>query len=91
VTGKRVLLADLRQENADAAAKTLSEAGFNVTTAKVEVSSRASVQALVETREFDSLSDCRRTVSKNVSKGVVPVLVLVVAELACVANENGYF
>ena len=31
--GKHVLLADLRQENADAAAKTLSEAGFNVTTA----------------------------------------------------------
>src|ERR1700716_3398031 len=46
--GKHVLLADLRQENADAAAKTLSEAGFNVTTAKVDVSSRASVQALVE-------------------------------------------
>src|SRR6187549_1426193 len=46
--GKHVLLADLRQENADAAAKTLSEAGFKVTTAKVDVSSRASVQALVE-------------------------------------------
>ena len=30
--GKQVLLADLRQENADAAAKTLSEAGFGVTT-----------------------------------------------------------
>ena len=46
--GKFVLLADLRQENADKAARTLSEAGFNVTTAKVDVSSRASVQALVE-------------------------------------------
>jgi len=46
--GKRVLLADLRQENADAAAKTLSEAGFDVTTATVDVSSRASVTALVE-------------------------------------------
>jgi NAD(P)-dependent dehydrogenase (short-subunit alcohol dehydrogenase family) len=46
--GKHVLLADLRQENADAAAKTLSEAGFNVTTAKVDVSSRASVHTLVE-------------------------------------------
>ncbi len=45
--GKHVLLADLRQENADAAAKTLSEAGFDVTTAKVDVSLRASVQALV--------------------------------------------
>jgi len=45
--GKHVLLADLRQENADAAAKTLSEAGFEVTAATVDVSSRASVEALV--------------------------------------------
>ncbi|MFZ0685854.1 MAG: SDR family oxidoreductase [Terriglobales bacterium] len=46
--GKHVLLADIRQENADAAAKTLSDAGFNVTTATVDVSSRPSVHALVE-------------------------------------------
>ena len=46
--GKHVLLADIRQENADAAAKTLSDAGFNVTTATVDVSLRASVHALVE-------------------------------------------
>src|SRR5271155_5263522 len=45
--GKHVLLADLRQENANAAAKTLSEAGFEVTTTSVDVSSRASVEALV--------------------------------------------
>ncbi|MGF6995589.1 SDR family oxidoreductase [Paraburkholderia sp. GAS32] len=46
-TGKHLLLADLRQEQADAAAKTLSEAGFEVTTAAVDISSRASVEALV--------------------------------------------
>jgi NAD(P)-dependent dehydrogenase (short-subunit alcohol dehydrogenase family) len=46
--GKHVLLADIRQENADAAAKTLSDAGFNVTPTTVDVSSRASVHALVE-------------------------------------------
>jgi len=46
--GKLVLLADIRQENADLAAKTLSDAGFNVTTTTVDVSSRASVHALVE-------------------------------------------
>lgn len=46
--GKRVLLADLKKENADAAAKILSDAGFNVTTAVVDVSSRDSVRALVE-------------------------------------------
>jgi NAD(P)-dependent dehydrogenase (short-subunit alcohol dehydrogenase family) len=46
--GKRVVLADLRQENADAAAKVLGDAGFDVSTAIVDVSSRASVHALVE-------------------------------------------
>jgi NAD(P)-dependent dehydrogenase (short-subunit alcohol dehydrogenase family) len=47
--GKHVLLADLRLENADAAAKVLSEAGYEVSTAIVDVSSRESVHALVET------------------------------------------
>jgi NAD(P)-dependent dehydrogenase (short-subunit alcohol dehydrogenase family) len=46
--GKHVLLADLRQENTEAAAKTLRDAGFNVTTGTVDVSSRASVHGLVE-------------------------------------------
>jgi NAD(P)-dependent dehydrogenase (short-subunit alcohol dehydrogenase family) len=45
--GKHVLLADLHQETADAAAKVMSDAGFAVTTSTVDVSSRASVQALV--------------------------------------------
>ncbi len=47
--GKHILLADLRQENSDAAAKVLSEAGFEVSTAIVDVSSRESVQSLIET------------------------------------------
>lgn len=47
--GKKVLLADLRQENADAAASVFSNAGFDVITATVDVSSRASVQTLVQT------------------------------------------
>jgi len=47
--GKAILLADIRRENTDAAAKTLTDAGFNVTTATVDVSSRASVHGLVET------------------------------------------
>lgn len=47
--GKQLILADLRAENAEAAAKTLNEAGFEVRTAIVDVSSRASVHALAET------------------------------------------
>ncbi len=47
--GKHVLLADLRAENSAAAAKTLSEAGFEVSTTIVDVASRESVAALVKT------------------------------------------
>lgn len=47
--GKHVLLADLRQANADVAAEILSNAGFEVSTATVDVSSRESVHALVQT------------------------------------------
>lgn len=46
--GKHILLADLREENAVAAAKTINEAGFDTSTTVVDVSSRSSVQALVE-------------------------------------------
>jgi NAD(P)-dependent dehydrogenase (short-subunit alcohol dehydrogenase family) len=48
-TGKHVVLADLRQGNADAAADVMRNAGFDVSTTTVDVSSRESVHALVET------------------------------------------
>jgi NAD(P)-dependent dehydrogenase (short-subunit alcohol dehydrogenase family) len=47
--GKHVVLADLNLENAETAAEVMRNAGFDVTTAATDVSSRASVQALVET------------------------------------------
>ena len=47
--GKHVLLADLSQQNADAAAKVLNDAGFEVSTAAIDVSSRERVHALVQT------------------------------------------
>ena len=39
--GKHVLIADLREENSDAAAKTLHDAGFKASTASFDVSSRS--------------------------------------------------
>ncbi|APT59862.1 SDR family oxidoreductase [Roseomonas gilardii] len=48
-SGKHLLLADLRAESAKAAARILSDAGFEVSTTKVDVSSRASVGTLVGT------------------------------------------
>ncbi|MGZ3776063.1 MAG: SDR family oxidoreductase [Mucilaginibacter sp.] len=47
--GKHILLADIRLENANAAAKVLSEAGFEVSTGIVDVSSAESVRSLVKT------------------------------------------
>ena len=47
-TGKHILLADLHQENADTAAKVMSEAGHEVSTAVVDISSRRSVHELVK-------------------------------------------
>lgn len=46
--GKQLLLADLQEQNARAAAAILSDAGFAVQTAVVDVASRVSVEALVE-------------------------------------------
>jgi NAD(P)-dependent dehydrogenase (short-subunit alcohol dehydrogenase family) len=46
--GKHVVLADLRLSNADRAAEVFRDAGFEVTTTAVDVSSRDSVHALVE-------------------------------------------
>jgi NAD(P)-dependent dehydrogenase (short-subunit alcohol dehydrogenase family) len=47
--GKHVVLADLRSENAEAAAQVLRDAGFTVTTTTVDISSRSSIRDLVET------------------------------------------
>jgi len=46
--GKHVLLADLHQKNADAAAEVLNNAGYEASTTVVDVSSRASVHTLVQ-------------------------------------------
>jgi len=47
--GKHVLLADMRRENANAAAEVMANAGYEVSVAAVDISSREAVTALVET------------------------------------------
>src|SRR5271166_4632610 len=47
--GKHVVLADMRPDNAKAAAEVLGNAGYEVSVATVDASSRESVQALVNT------------------------------------------
>jgi len=46
--GKHLPLADLRSENTSVAARTLADAGFDLSTANTDVSSRASVRGLVD-------------------------------------------
>ncbi|HMG72764.1 MAG TPA: SDR family NAD(P)-dependent oxidoreductase [Pyrinomonadaceae bacterium] len=46
--GKQVVLADMRQNNANAAAEVMSNAGYEVSVATVDASSRQDVHALVE-------------------------------------------
>src|SRR5512142_2374832 len=46
--GKHVLLADMRAENANAAAEVMGNAGYDVSVTTVDVSSREAVRALVE-------------------------------------------
>ena len=46
--GKHVLLADMGAENAEGAAKVLSDAGYEVSAATADVSSRRDVEALVQ-------------------------------------------
>jgi NAD(P)-dependent dehydrogenase (short-subunit alcohol dehydrogenase family) len=48
-TGKKVLLADLQQSAAEAAAESMADGGFDVEPATVDVTSRDSVAALAET------------------------------------------
>jgi NAD(P)-dependent dehydrogenase (short-subunit alcohol dehydrogenase family) len=47
-SGKHILLADLKMENANSAAEILSHAGFDVSTKVVDVSSREAVQHLAQ-------------------------------------------
>jgi len=48
-SGKHTVLADLYQENGDASADIMRNAGFDVSTATVDISSRQSIHTLVET------------------------------------------
>jgi len=78
--GKKVLLADLRPENADAAAKTLADAGFEVATATVDVSSRQSVDDLV--RQATGMGDVTGLIQgAGVSPSQAPIDVILAVDL----------
>jgi NAD(P)-dependent dehydrogenase (short-subunit alcohol dehydrogenase family) len=90
--GKHIVLADLRPENAEAAAKALSDAGFVVSTTKVDVSSRASVHALVETaRSFGNVTGVIHSAGVSPSQATPEVILKVdLYGTALVLEEFGY-
>lgn len=78
--GKHVVLADLRQDNADAAALVMRNAGFDVSTATVDISSRDSVRALVETASAHG--DITRVVhAAGVSPSQAPIEAILTVDL----------
>ena len=89
--GKHMLLADLRRENAEAAAAVLRDAGFEVSTTIVDVSSRASVQDLVGTAT--GLGEITRVVhAAGVSPSQAPPATILAVDLygtAVVLEELG--
>lgn len=89
--GRRVLLADLREANAEAAATVLHDAGFDVSTTTVDVSSRKSVHALVETAT--GLGDITRIIhAAGVSPSQAPPATIFAVDLygtAVVLEELG--
>jgi NAD(P)-dependent dehydrogenase (short-subunit alcohol dehydrogenase family) len=79
-SGKKLLVGDLRQENADAAAKMLGDAGFDVTAATIDVSSRDSVDALV--RQATSLGAVTGLIqSAGVSPSQAPIEAILKVDL----------
>ena len=89
--GRHVLLADLRRENADAAATVLQDADFDTTTTAVDVSSREQVHALVE--QATGLGDITRVVhAAGVSPSQAPPEAILAVDLygtAVILEEFG--
>lgn len=79
-SGRHVLLADLKQENAHQAAKALKLAGFKVSATTVDVSDRQSVQALVKTAT--ELGDVKALIqAAGVSPSQAPVEAILKVDL----------
>jgi len=88
---KHVVVADLHEANADAAAEVMRDAGFEVTTATVDVSSRDSVRAAAETAA--GLGDIAGVIhAAGVSPSQAPPAVILAVDLygtAVVLEEFG--
>ena len=76
--GRHVVLADLHPENAAAAAKILVDAGFEVSTMSVDISSRESIRKLIEhAQEFGPITNLINAAGVSPSQAPVSVILKV--------------
>jgi len=76
--GRHVVLADLHPENADAAAKILLDAGFEVSKIAVDISSRESIRKLIEhAQEFGPITNLINAAGVSPSQAPVSVILKV--------------
>lgn len=76
--GGHVVLADLHQENVDAAAKVFADAGFEVSTISVDISSRESIVKLIEhAQEFGPIKNLINAAGVSPSQASVAVILKV--------------
>jgi len=76
--GRHVVLADLHSENADAAAKILVDAGFEVSTIAVDISSRESIRKLIEhAQNFGPITNLINAAGVSPSQAPVSVILKV--------------
>lgn len=76
--GKHVVLGDLRQENADAAAQILENAGFETSAVTVDLSSRESILKLIEhARKFGAIKNLINAAGVSPSQAPVSAILKV--------------
>ncbi|MGA2142544.1 MAG: SDR family oxidoreductase [Brevinematales bacterium] len=79
-SGKHILLADLRQEKAELVAAVLNDAGFEASTAAIDVSSRKAVESLAE--KAASLGDVTGVIdAAGVSPSQAPIETILKVDL----------
>ena len=76
--GKHVVLADLRMEAAEAAAKTMEDAGFETSTTTADLSSRESILSLIEhARQFGEITNLVNAAGVSPSQAPVKTILKV--------------
>ena len=76
--GKHIVLGDLRQENADAAAKILEDAGFETSTVAADISSRESILKVIEhAQSFGSITNLINAAGVSPSQAPVSAILKV--------------